>query len=97
MAGLLAPLGTCLQMTYKSAHSCCMPASALDIAAQMNCCTVRTPVPAIVVAPLLPAPTLVAVEPEFIATSETTSAAALSASAFNPPQSPPPGAFILRI
>ena len=97
MAGLLAPLGTCLQRTHKSAHICCVPASAPDNAAQTNCCTVRTPLPAIVVAPPLPAPTLVAVEPVFIATSETTSAAALSVSAFNPPQSPPAGAFILRI
>jgi hypothetical protein len=97
MASMLVPLGTCLQRIHKSAHSCCTSASVLDNPAQTNCCSARAPLPAVVVAPTLPAQASVDVEPEFIATSETTSAAAFSASALIPPHSPPPGAFILRI
>src|ERR1039458_1809087 len=97
MGTMLAPLGTCLERTHKSAHSCCAPASAPDSTAQTNCCTAHTPLPAVVVAPTLPAPAPMAVEPEFIASHEISSVGAFSASAFIPPQSPPPGGSILRI
>lgn len=97
MVSMLAPLGTCLRMTHKSGHSCCAPASVADKTAQTNCCTASIPLPAVVVAPPLSVPALMAVKPEIIAIGETSTAAVFSSAAFIPPQSPPPGVSILRI
>jgi len=97
MGTMLAPLGTCLHRTLNPAHSCCAPASTSGNTAQTNCCTARTPLQAIVVAPILPSPAPSAVEPEFFSTDEISLNSAVSVSAVIPPQSPPPGGSILRI
>jgi hypothetical protein len=97
MGTMLAPIGTCLQRTHKSAHSCCAPAPESDKAFQSNCCTVRTPLPAVVVAPSLPPSSPLAVTTEYIASGANSAPSAFSGSALTLPQSPPPGIFILRI
>jgi hypothetical protein len=97
MGTMLAPLGTCLQQTHKSAHSCCTPATAPDSAAQANCCTARAPLPAVVVATALSAPAPMTVAREFVASSGISSPSAFSVAAFTLPQSPPSGTSVLRI
>lgn len=97
MGTMLAPFGTCLPGTLKSAHSCCKPASTPDNSAQTNCCTASTALPAVVVAQIIPAAAPLAVEPGFIFTNEISSAGAVSIPAIIPPQSSPPGGSILRI
>jgi hypothetical protein len=96
MGTLLAPLGTCLQQTHRSQHSCCA-APKSSKTSQTNCCTVKTPVPAVVAASGLPDAASVAATPAFISLNEPPSASEVSVAAQIPPQSSPPGAFNLRI
>src|ERR1017187_6516475 len=94
---LLAPLGICLQPAQKSAHSCCAGESKPQGTIRANCCTVRTPLPALVVTPKLPAPAPSMVVPQFALFNEFASANGLTATAAIPRGSPPPDASILRI
>jgi hypothetical protein len=97
MATSLAPFGTCLQMKHKAAHSCCAPAADSSKTVQANCCTASAPLPAIVVAPNLPASAPMTVAQEFIASDELSSRREFPDFTVIPPHSPPPGAFNLRI
>src|ERR1035437_2950373 len=97
MGSLLAPLGTCLQRTHKTGHSCCSHASESSKTARTNCCTASTPLPAVVAAPDLLGPAPLTVAQEFISSNEPSLSGELSISAVIPPQSPPAGAFNLRI
>lgn len=95
MGTLLAPFGNCLQRTHKTVHNCCAPAS--QSSAQTNCCIASAPLPAVAVTPSLPGSTAITVEQEFISSDELSSLKGFQPSAVIPPQSPPTGAFILRI
>src|ERR1035441_10454961 len=97
MGALLAPFGTCLQRTHKTAHGCCAPASDPSRTAQTNCCAAGAPLPAVVIAPNLPGSTSIAVALEFVSSDELSSRGKFPILAVIPPQSPPTGAFILRI
>jgi len=78
---LLAPLGTCLQRTHRTAHSCCAPASESNKTARTNCCKVSTPLPAVVVAPNLPGSAPMAAAREFISSDEFSSPSEISVAA----------------
>jgi hypothetical protein len=97
VGALLAPSGICLQQTQKAAHDCCAPASKSIPAAQNDCCTAKSTLPAFVAAPSLPAPAPVALPQEFLSAQAPESPSALSALTIVLPHSPPPGAFSLRI
>jgi hypothetical protein len=97
MGSLLAPNGICLQRAHKTAHDCCVPASETNKTVQTNCCIVSTPLPAAAVTPNLPGPALSSIVQEFIPSDEFSSPSEFPALAVVPPQSPPPGAFNLRI
>ena len=94
---LLAPFGTCLTMNQKAAHRCCMPASDSGKAVQPNCCMANAPLPAAVVNPGLPSSTPMAVVQAFIPADELALLREVITTAFLHPQSPPVGAFNLRI
>jgi hypothetical protein len=94
---LLAPFGNCLQPTHKKAHSCCTAGSAQGKTAQSNCCTTSAPLPAVAVAPIVPAPTLIQVARQFIASDELCAPNESPKLVVIPPHSPPAGTFILRI
>src|ERR1035437_3666692 len=97
MGTLLAPFGTCLQRTHKAAHSCCAPASEPGNTARTNCCKTSAPLPAVVVAPNLPRTASFTVAQVFISSDELSSLSEFPILAVIPPQSPPAGAFNLRI
>jgi hypothetical protein len=94
---LLMPVGICLPHTHAhmAGHDCCDPAP--EHTAQTDCCVVHNPLSAIVVAPDLPGPAPLAVAQGFISSNELSSPAVFSDAVFIPPQSPPTGAFNLRI
>jgi hypothetical protein len=95
MGTLSAPFGRCFLRTHESVHSCCAPAP--EPIAQTNCCIASAPLPAAVVTPNLPGPTAIVVAQEFISSDELSSLNECPRSAATPPQSPPTGAFVLRI
>jgi hypothetical protein len=97
MGSLLAPFGTCQQQTHKTAHSCCSQASQPSKTAQANCCVASAPLPAVVVAPNLPGSISIKVAQEFLSSDQLSSPSDFRVLAVTPPQSPPTGAFILRI
>lgn len=97
MVCLLAPLATCLPRTHKTAHSCCAPSPQSNSTAQTDCCTARAPLPAILVAPQVSTPAPMTVAQQFLSSKERSAPSELPALAVVPPQSPPPGASILRI
>lgn len=97
IVALLAPFGSCLQWQFKAAHSCCARLSEPSKGLQANCCAASAPQPAIVVTPNLPDPSAIAVEQQFVASSELTAFGEFTTLAVIPPKSPPTGAFILRI
>ena len=94
---LLAPLGTCLQRAKNSAHSCCAGAAESHLSIRTNCCTVRTPLPAVEVTPKLRAPAPLAVAREYTSFIERQSPRELKATTAIPRGSPPLDTFILRI
>jgi hypothetical protein len=96
MATLIAPTVVCLQTQHKAAHSCCRHASH-GPAFSMNCCVVRPTPPAVPVTPVLPdaAPAVLG-HASFPAFAPVV-AVIQRASVAEPPHSPPPGAFSLRI
>jgi hypothetical protein len=94
---MIAPLGICLQRTHKGAHSCCMRQSQSSHSLRTNCCAVRAQLPATLVAPTLPGASSSQVVHEYAACVEVTAMDEYSAVEVSPPQSPPIGAFILRI
>jgi len=95
MSAMLAPLSICQQPAQKSAHDCCAPKSQASV--RPDCCTVSAPLAAIVVKPSQAAPTAIAVEREFVASNEFAVQHEIAIFSVTPPQSPPPGAFNLRI
>lgn len=97
MGGLLAPNGICLQPTPHPAHSCCAPAPESTQFAQTECCTARAPLPAVVVAPDVPAPAPMSVAVNFVPVLEFSSRDGFPSAAIIPHLSPPTGAFNLRI
>ena len=97
MGALIAPAGSCLAQPHRSGHSCCPHTSVPSKALQNDCCTVRTPLPAVVVAANLPGSASMTVAREFISSNLLSSPREFPAAAVIPPQSPPTGAFNLRI
>jgi hypothetical protein len=97
MGALLAPFGTCLQRTHKTAHSCCLHTSESRNAAQPNCCIARAPLTAVLVAPNLPGSAPMTVAQDFISTDELSLPSQFPILDVIPPHSPPTGAFNLRI
>ncbi len=97
MGALLTPREICLQQTHKEAHSCCAQASQGIKTVQKNCCSVSAPLPAAVFASAFPGLAPFAVMQEFVSSNDLYSSSELLASAVVPPQSPPTGAFNLRI
>ncbi|MGD0628133.1 MAG: hypothetical protein ABR987_02205 [Terracidiphilus sp.] len=97
VASLIAPIGTCLQQTHKAGHDCCVPMPASSTAIQNDCCTAKSTLPAMVVAPNLSGSAASNVVMETISTIEISSPSDLPVLAVIPPHSPPPGASILRI
>jgi hypothetical protein len=97
MGLMMAPLGICLQPAQKGAHSCCPQQSETPGLLPINCCIVRTELPATLVAPTL---TSASHPPTAF---ESMSLEAMPAPNLNRiarvslPLSPPPGTFILRI
>jgi len=86
-----------MQRAHKTAHSCCAVASEPSRTVQANCCIVKAPVPAVVVAPNLPGSASLTVVQEFVSSNELTSPSEFPILAVIPPHSPPTGSFILRI
>lgn len=97
MGAMLAPLGTCLHRMDKADHNCCAPASESARSARADCCTAGAPIPAVVTAGVNPATAPMIVAPAFFAAGEPSSPRELQAAVIVPPQSPPAGAFNLRI
>jgi len=97
MGAMLAPLGICLQPAQKMAHSCCAAASNGHSTLHRDCCTARAPLPAVVVAPNPPVSAAVTVASARVSANEASLPGDLPPLAIVPPQSPPTGAFILRI
>jgi len=95
MGALSAPFGNCLQWPHKATHSCCDPAP--EPTAQTNCCGASAPLPAVVVTLSPSGSTAITVAQEFLSPVELSSQNELQRPAIIPPQSPPTGAFILRI
>jgi hypothetical protein len=94
---ILVPIGNCLHRTQKGQHSCCAPLSEPTSTARTNCCTACTPLPAVVVVPNHPGLSLMSVAQEFISSNDGSSPRGFSVAAVIPAQSPPKGAFNLRI
>jgi hypothetical protein len=97
MAALLAPFAICLQPSQRAGHSCCAQASETGTTIQKNCCAVRAPLSAVIVAPSVPASAQAVVDPESLSPYEPALPGVFSAPAVNPPQSPPLRASVLRI
>jgi hypothetical protein len=97
MGMLLAPYGNCMQPAHKTTHSCCLHASKSDKAAQTNCCAACALQPADIVATKIHALTSLSAVQEFFPSTELPSPIEFRALAVLPPESPPTGAFILRI
>lgn len=93
---MIAPLGICLQQNSKAAHSCCMRQQSLHCL-QTNCCSFRTQLPAIVLAPPLPNPTPGEASHEYVASLNAITPDEHPPVAAIPPLSPPTGAYTLRI
>jgi len=96
---MIAPLGICLQRSSKSAHSCCMEQKSSQTlhCVRTNCCVVRTQLPAMLAKSTLPGPSRSEAVHEYMVCVTANAVDEHSAVALIPPQSPPPGAFILRI
>jgi len=97
MGTLLVPMGICLQRTQNTAHSCCSHPSEPAKTAQKNCCIASAPLPAVVVTPDLPDAASIMVAQEFVSSDEPSFSSEFQRLSVIPPQSPPTGAFILRI
>jgi len=97
IGALLAPLGTCLPLTHKAAHSCCSRASEPSKSVKNNCCTASAPLPAIVIARNLSGSIAATPAREFVSSDELASTNELPKLLLILPHSPPAGAFILRI
>src|SRR5487761_2540735 len=65
MATLLAPFGTCGQLSPRAKHSCCPNASDHSPAFRTDCCTVRTTDLAVVSDRVLPIFTMAQIERKF--------------------------------
>ncbi len=94
---LVAPFGTCLTMHQKAAHNCCMPATDSSCDVQPDCCIANAPLPAAILTPALPDATPLAVVQELVPVDELTVLRDFISAKLHPPQSPPVGAFHLRI
>src|ERR1039458_7246375 len=97
MALLIAPFGTCLLRTHKTAHCCCSHASESNQTVRTNCCTASAPLQAVVVTPSLPGSAPMTATREFISLDELSSRSGFPGLAVISPHSPPVGAFNLRI
>lgn len=97
MGTMLAPIGICLQPTHKAAHSCCSHPSKSNQSVRTNCCTASAPLPAVVVTPKLSGVAPMTVARAFVSLNEPVSLSEFPVLSVIPPQSPPTGAFILRI
>jgi len=98
MGALAAPAETCLQPAHKAMHACC--AGMAESGASMqgnNCCAARPILPAIVVAPAVTVSAPLPGAQEFAGANERSTPGEFVALAVIPPQSPPTGAFTLRI
>jgi hypothetical protein len=97
MGTILAPLGTCLHRIHRADHNCCSPASESAVSARADCCTAGAAMPAMTIAAVHPAAAPMILAPAFFSAGEPSSPREFQASAIVPPQSPPAGAFNLRI
>jgi len=88
-------MGACMHAPHRAEHSCCAPPSGKTV--QADCCSVRVPQPAIVVAPGLPNAAPMAVAPEFASSNQPILRHEFERVAITRPQSPLGGAFNLRI
>jgi len=98
MGALAAPAETCLQPAHKAAHDCCVSMTETGASVQSNnCCAARPTLPAIVVAPAVTVSAPLIAARVFVGANERSAPGEFVALAVIPPQSPPTGAFILRI
>jgi hypothetical protein len=97
IACLIAPVGSCLQQTHKTAHSCCASMSQQHAAFKTDCCTVRPTSLAVIVSPKLPGATPLTTLGEFVSVSEINAFSAAPDATSTPPLSPSRASSILRI
>ena len=97
IGSLVAPAQICLQHAQKTGHRCCVSMSEPGATIHNDCCSVRPTLPAVVVAPAVTSSVTVSDAQEFVSSNGLSSPSELTVSAVIPPQSPPPGASILRI
>jgi hypothetical protein len=96
MAMMVAPFAVCLQQGHKGAHSCCMqPEGSHSL--RTNCCTVRTQLPATLLAPAVTGTSSLSAGQVSVMREATPAPFVQPVLAVTPPLSPPAGAFILRI
>ena len=94
---LLAPFGSCLSFNAKADHSCCKHAPVQDTTLQPNCCIVSATLPAAAVAPAVSDASPMAVVEGIVPVDELIVLRDFLTSTLMSPQSPPVGAFHLRI
>lgn len=97
MGSLVASYGICPLSSQKTEHSCCSHASESGKSMPMKCCTVSTPLQAIIVAPELPNTTPMLAVDRILATYQTAHSSDFANAEIILPLSPPTGAFNLRI
>ena len=97
MATLFAPFGTCRQTAHMAKHACCSTAPDHCAAVRADCCSVRTPAPAVVIVRDLPSPPPIQCHHEPGGLFQTATFYEVAAATIVGPHSPPPGASVLRI
>jgi hypothetical protein len=97
MVALLFSAGTLVLPAQNGAHSCCLHMNIPRSSSKTNCCTVAPQIPPAVVTPAFPDSVSLDLTPAFLPAVIRPIAVDIVALAIIPPQSPPNGAFSLRI
>jgi hypothetical protein len=96
MSALLLSVGTCVLPAQQATHSCCKHMS-MPCQSKASCCVAVPNAPPAMVTPALHGLAVVQVVKALMVQGDDLRSRGAMAAAVIPPQSPPPGNFILRI
>jgi hypothetical protein len=96
MSALLLSVGTCLLPAQQATHSCCMHMS-MPCQSKASCCVAVPTAPPAMVTPAFHGLAVVRAAQVLMVPGDDLHSRGAMTAAVIPPQSPPPGNFILRI